>query len=192
MLNLGIKLFNKVLAINQGSRNLLAKYAGKSFYLNISGILHLKAIIDNNGFLGPCSTQTDYDSIITVPLDTATYWLDLDKIGLYKKINFSGDSLFGSELLEILANLHFSGLYNVSHSPIILTLANKIEQILKQLTSQVQLMYRNSTQSICEYLLYETEDLITNFEHERFCDNVDDLRDRTVHLEQQIARLSKI
>lgn len=185
---LSIKLFNKLLETNSGSRKRLSKYAEKSFCLMIMGF-NLMACIDNNGDLSQLISD-NYDVSIQIPLDSATYLVMPDKLDIYKKIKFSGDIAMGRELLEILTNLHFSGLYNVSNSPFMLILINKIHSILDMLKEQVKLMYNNTTLSIKEYLLYESEDLVTQFEHDTFCNNVDDIRERTVHLEHQIARFS--
>jgi len=186
---LSLKLLNKLLESNESGRSLLSKYAHRSFCLIVPGF-NIKALIDESGFLSHTIDDSQYDVSIHIPISSATYLVNNDKLELYKKIEFHGDSNLGRELLEIIANLHFSGLYNLSSSPFKLIIVNKLHHIFETIKQQIKLMRTNTSTSVREYLLYESEDLVTHFEHDSFCNEVDSLRERTVKLEHQIAGLT--
>ncbi len=183
-----LSLLNKILYYNESSLNLLTKHASKSFDLNAIGV-SIKALINHNGMFIPLEKMVEPTVRIIIPLSTATYLVDNDKLTAFRKILFDGDITFGRELLEIFSNLHLDGVY-AKTSPFNGMILSKLEQILIQIKQQLGLMTANSTNSVKEYLLYETEDLVTQHEMKDFCDSIDELSDRTNILQQQINLLS--
>ncbi|MCE3268040.1 MAG: hypothetical protein K0R49_292, partial [Burkholderiales bacterium] len=99
-----IKLINTILESNPGSRKLLANYYGLSFKLIFPGF-NISATCDIDGLL-IANNGINYDVIINIPPDSAVFLIDKDKLTLYKKISFNGNTSFGRELLEILSKLH--------------------------------------------------------------------------------------
>jgi ubiquinone biosynthesis protein UbiJ len=186
--NLAIKLINKILDSNQGSRKLLIHNSGKSFKINLVGF-SVAGKIDIDGYI-ISPDDKEFTVIINIPLDASTYLVDKDKIAIYKKIGFAGDTKFGRKLLEIIANLHLSGIYSQVNSPLALAALNQINNLIKIIQEFLGLMLNNATSSVKEYLLYETGDLITQHENTQFCDAVDDLRSDVDRLEQKIAKAS--
>lgn len=187
--NLVIKILNKILETNYGSRNLLAQHADKTFALLIAKI-SISAMINCNGFLIAIDEQPNYDISIDIPLSGASYLINQDQINLYKQIKFNGDINLGRQLLEIFSNIHFNGIYETSDSPLKTFIINQLYHTFSSLKKQAIFTTTNSINSICEYLLYETQDLITHFEHDKFCDDVDSLKQKTDKLEYNISRLS--
>ena len=185
---LTLKLINKILESNQGSRKLLIRDSGKSFKINLAGFC-ICSKIDIDGYLISPDDEK-FTVIINIPLDASTYLVNQDKLAVYKKINFAGDTKFGRKLLEIIANLHLSGIYSTVNSPLALAALNQISNLIKIIQESLGLMLNNATSSIKEYLLYETEDLITQYENTKFCDAVDSLRADVDRLEQKIVNLS--
>lgn len=182
-----LKIINQILKSNSGSLNLLTKYHGKSFKIN-TPLFSLNTVINSNGFLDN-SNSNQYDVTIEIPLNTATYIVNNDKIELFRKLKFTGDSELGKTILEIFANLHFSGLYSKFNSPIMLTIISQLNNFFTTIKQEISSISTNLVDSSKEYLLYETEDLITPFEHEKFCNEVDELRGKTDQLEHKINSL---
>jgi ubiquinone biosynthesis protein UbiJ len=178
---------NKILSHNQGSLSHLKKYQGKSFTLNVAGI-NLAATIDSDGLLIPSGSK-DYSVTILVPLATATYLLDQDKLEAFKKIIFTGDKHFGRDLLEILSNLHLAGIYEMQ-LPFGNFLLKQLSAILIRLKITLKLLAKNATTSVAEYLLYESEDIAERYEIEQFCNDVDELKSQLDRLTQRINLLA--
>ncbi|HLX53051.1 MAG TPA: hypothetical protein VKR58_03890 [Aquella sp.] len=183
---LAIKLLNLILKENTGSRKLLAKHPGKSFKLIFPGF-SISALCDIDGYL-IAHDSTNYDVIISIPLDSATFLIDKDKLAVYKKMSFNGDSAFGRELLEILSKLHLDGIYTRINSPLMLMVLNKFTDLIKIINNYLKFLASNSANTIKEYLTYETQDLITKFENDQFCNDVDEIKCQSEHLEQKIKQ----
>ena len=184
---LTIKLINIILKSNTGSCELLSKYSGRTFKLIIPGF-SISAACDIDGYLITPNTQ-NYDVIINIPLDSATFLIDKDKLAVYKKISFDGDNKFGRELLEILSKLHLDGIYTKVNNPIMLMALNKFTDLGKTITNYLKLLADNGANTLKEYLMYETQDIITRFENDQFCNDIDNLRSRSEYLEQQIKQV---
>lgn len=183
-----LKVFNKILTYNESSILLLKLKAGKSFKLNLPG-LSFSGLIDVDGLLTEPLTK-EYNVEITLPLMTASYLINQDKLATFKQISFVGDVALGREILEILSNLRFSGIY-ATLSPNILFLITPLNKIILSVKNSLLLLQHNATHSISEYLLYETEDLVTQYEIEEFCNAVDDLNNRVNLLNAHINLLSE-
>lgn len=183
---LAIKLLNIILSTNSGSRDLLAKYQGMTFKLMFPGF-NISAQCDIDGYF-IVYNLANYDVIINIPLDSATFLIDKDKLAVYKKISFNGNTGFGRELLEILSKLHLDGIYTKINSPLILLALNKFTDLIKVINNYLKFFASNGSNTLKEYLMYETEDIITRFENDQFCDNVDELKSKIEHLEQQIKQ----
>lgn len=181
-------IFNKILSSNEGSLNILRKYHGKSFKLNLIGF-HFSGLIEADGLITKPVDET-YTVEITIPLSTASYLIHQDRLATYKEITFHGDQAFGRELLEILSNLHFSGVYS-NASPVTLLFVNQFSKAIQAIKNNLSLIQSNVGTSVSEYLLYETEDLVTHYELEEFCNAVDELNSRTDRLTARINLLSE-
>jgi ubiquinone biosynthesis protein UbiJ len=182
-----IKLINLILKDNQGSRTHLAKYSAKSFKLIFPGF-SISALCNADGYLVIHNTS-DLDVVINIPLDSVTFLIDKDKLAVYKKISFIGDKKFGREVLEILSKLHLDGIYTKVNSPFMLIALNKFTDLIKFITNYIKHLSANSGNTLKEYLMYETQDIITRFDNDHFCHEVDEIKKRSEHLEQQIKKL---
>lgn len=182
-----LSLLNKILEHNEGSTNLLKHYSGKSFKLNLVGI-SISAFITESGLLQAVDENDEFNVDVFIPATTASYLVNQDKIDAFKKISFHGDIEFGRALLEIMANLHLSGLY-ANTSPAAGLMLSQLGKVINMLKEQMLLVGQNSTNSVTEYLLYESEDIVTRYEIQDFCDNVDDLNDRLNLINQRINNL---
>lgn len=182
-----LSLFNKILEHNEGSVNLLKHYSDKSFKLNLAG-MSITALIAQNGLLQTTDESDEFDVDVFIPAATASYLLNQDKLDAFKKISFHGDIEFGRALLEIMANLHLSGLY-ANASPSAGLMLSQIGKVINMLKEQMLLVGQNSSNSVTEYLLYESEDIVTRYEIQDFCDNVDDLNNRLNLINQRINNL---
>ena len=182
-----LALLNKILEHNEGSIDLLKQYSGKSFNLNLVGMT-ITANINDAGMLNVAENIENYTAGVFIPPATATFLVNQDKLEAFKKISFHGDVEFGRVLLEIMANLHLSGLYSNS-SPVAGIMLSQLGKIISTLKEQMLLVGQNSTNSVSEYLLYETEEVVTRYEIQDFCDNVDDLNNRLNLINQRINLL---
>lgn len=189
MINPVLIFINKTLETNEGSRLLLLQYKNKSFKINFN-LLSIAGMIGNHGYIEPVQNDT-IDVEITIPFSTATYLINQDKLEIFKKIIFTGDINFGRNILEIFSNLKFSGAY-ADASPLYLFLFNNLIKIFGIISTQVKLISNNASHSISEYLQYESEDLVTKYEMENFCNSVDDLNNRTNRLVAQIHLLTEL
>ncbi|MCC2625203.1 MAG: hypothetical protein K0R14_1076 [Burkholderiales bacterium] len=190
LLNLvAIKLINFILKDNHGSRAHLAKYAGKSFKLILPGF-SINALFDIDGYL-IINHLTSYEVIINIPLDSVTFLIDKDKLAVYKKISFVGNKKFGHELLENFSKLHVDGIYTKIHSPIMLIALNKFTDLIKFISAYLKRLPADSGNTLKEYLMYETQDIITRYENDSFCNDVDEIKNRYEYLEQQIKQFKQ-
>ena len=182
-----LSLLNKILEHNEGSINLLKHYHGKSFKLNLVGI-SIAALITDSGLLQVADESTEFNVDVFIPPTTASYLVNQDKLDAFKKISFHGDIEFGRAILEIMANLHLSGLYT-NTSPAAGLMLSQLGKVINMLKEQMLLVGQNSSNSVSEYLLYESEDIVTRYEIQDFCDNVDDLNNRLNLINQRINNL---
>lgn len=173
-----------VLASNTGARGLLAKHKGRNFKLMLPGF-SIAAVCDIDGYLLEHNLN-DYDVLIGIPLHSASFLIDQDKLSVYKKLSFSGDTTFAYELLEIFSKLHLDGIYTKLDSPVMLFALHKLTNLSRAITNYLQPLVANTNNTVKEYLLYETQDLVTRFENDQFCSDVDTLRSRSDRLEQQL------
>ena len=187
-MNNAVLLFlNKTLEFNEGSRNRLKAYTGKSFQIRLP-LLSLDAGISASGLLESAGTIT---ATIDIPFTAANYLIDKDKLAVFKQIIFSGDVVLGREILEILSGLKFTAGFYSNTDPLSMLVISKFVSVFTILKNQIKLLSYNATNSISEYLLYESEDLVTQYEMEDFCNNVDDLSTRTDRLNAKINLLMK-
>ena len=181
-------IFNKVMLLNESSIIKLKMHQGKSFQITLLGI-SFEALIDVDGSLIKPSSPNHTVKILA-PLSLATYLINQDQLNAFSQIKFIGDNSFGRELLEILSNLQLSAIYKENSLERSLIL-NKINQIIQFSKNNLHLLHCNISKSISEYLLYETEDLVTHYEIDEFCDEVDHLGNRVDILKARINLLLK-
>ena len=179
-----IAIINRILHSNEGSVRLLQQHYGKSFVITMP-FLSLHAQIDSDGLLIPPTGHETSTVVISIPLATATYLIDRDKLATFKHITCTGDADFGRKLLEIFSNLNIAAFYG-NESPTTLYAIAKLRTIITIFKQTISLLAHNASQSVVEYLLYETEDLITQYEMDEFCSGVDDLTERVNRLNAQI------
>jgi ubiquinone biosynthesis protein UbiJ len=180
---------NHVLELNNGSLAQLQHNSSKSFKI-IAPLWIVSGQIDRDGFICNENDDSSYNVVIHIPATISTYIVNQDKIAAFKQIKFEGDRAFGRELLEILANLNY-GVLNVSQNPMALFFQQQLLKVFTGLKDALQLIASNMTNSLTEYLLYESEDLITQYELKQFCDEVDSLDQRTNLLAAKLEYMQK-
>ncbi|MBP9743200.1 MAG: hypothetical protein KBD37_07580 [Burkholderiales bacterium] len=182
IINHGLLLgLNKVLKHNEGSQQLLKRYVNYSFKLSLAGFM-ICALIDNDGLMVEPPHNTCYTVEINLPLSCAAYLINQDKLAAFRQIYLQGNREFGFELLQILVNLNMP---SVTLSPALLFVITPFMQFIQALKDNLTLMRYNATTSISEYLLFETEDLVTRFELAEFCTAVDEL---TINVDRLMAQ----
>jgi ubiquinone biosynthesis protein UbiJ len=177
-----LSTINKILASNQGSCLLLRKYNGKSFVINIAGLINFSANITSDGLLVHRNDPDYTDTSIKINSTIAGTLLENNHPEMLKHITITGDKSFGLELLKILSNLEITEalMHNQSVSlSFVLSILGKFITIIK---NNLQLITRNTAQSIIEYLQYETTDIVGRHEIEQFCTSVDILKERADRL----------
>ncbi len=179
-------VLNKTLSNNESSLNSLKQHIYKSFKINFLG-LSLSAVINQDGVLSRYS-ETEFTVIINIPITASTYLINQNKIDLFKQLTFIGDKKFGRELLEILSKLNSYGLFS-TQSSFANILVNQLINLIKMIIAQIKLTSTNASQSISQYLLYETEDIADKYEIDKFCNAVDDVKARVELLNQRINLL---
>lgn len=192
--NILLPILNKLLRHNEGSRNRLKSYQGKSFNLNIIGF-YITGVINNEGFIARCNQDAnvdgDYDIAIIVPASIASYFIHNDKLEVFRQITFHGDTKFGRDLLEILSNLHFEGVY-ATLSPLNGLILQQLAKVFAGIKDYFILVNKNMATSVSEYLLYESRDIVTSLAIEEFCVEVDELKSRTDLLAKKVNQLITI
>lgn len=181
-----IDCFNYILNSNQGTKIELQPYAGRTFNINVMGIC-LSSKIKSDGSFDYYKESNNHDVEILIPMAATSYLIHKDQLATFKQLTINGDQAFGRKLLEILAKIHLTGFY--PKSPVFGVIILQIEKIITLIKEQILLTTRNGSQSISEYLLYETNDIVSRYEIETFCHNVDTLQEQTELLEQKINRL---
>lgn len=187
--NLIIKLLNNILINNQGSLNLLKKFNQQSFSISAIGLFKINAIIQEDGLLKDIDT-TDYTTYISIPLSISTYLLDNKQIEAIKNINIQGNKEFGMNILNIFSNLQLE--YNISSSSFANSIIfNILKNFINTIKSSIGIFIQNTGQSITEYIQYETQDIVSYYEIEQFCNNVDELKEKTELLLKRFNLLDK-
>lgn len=186
--NLLLSVLNKILLMNQASKQRLQSHVGNSFAIKFNGLSIIKAKIDIDGLLISVKNDNVFDVVIDIPIKSATYLINHDKLEIFRMIKFSGDKELVRSILEIITTLHFSGVYEGRSLETGFIMA-QIESMIKIVNEQLQLMLKNSINSVSEYLMYETEDIVTSYELEEFCDEIDDLRNQLDRLESRVNQL---
>jgi ubiquinone biosynthesis protein UbiJ len=186
MINPLLLILNKALLANESSRHLLAKHHNKNFQI-IFPAFSISAIISDSGLLDAYE-QNEYTSVIVIPLSAVNYFINHDKLELIKQISISGDKNFGLYILEVLSNINWHIIDNdkILSSGFII---NTISKFFIELKKQIELVGSNAITSVNEYLLYESEDLVTRYEMDDFCQAVDELNSRTDLLNARINSL---
>jgi ubiquinone biosynthesis protein UbiJ len=185
--NIVLSLLNKILLNNQGSMALLQKFSQQSFSINIVGTFSLNAIIKDDGLLQSIDTEV-YTTYINIPLSVSKYLLNNNQLDAIKDINIQGDKQLGMSILNILANLqltNIAGYSSLTNSIVYISLTNFINTIKNTL----QLIVYNTSQSISEYLQYETQDIVSKYEIEQFCNDIDELKEKTELLSKRFNLL---
>ena len=175
-------LLNKALISNESSQYLLAQHHNKTFRI-IFPIFSISAIIEKNGGLSICE-QNNVDTTIKIPISSINYFINQDKLAIIKQIDISGDKNFGLFLLELLSKLNWD---IISHDKI--PGSKILANFFISLNKQFHLIATNAVESFTEYLLYETQDLVTQYEMSDFCKEVDELNDRVDILKARINLL---
>lgn len=174
-----LSTINKVLATNEGSRLLLQKYSGKSLLISISGIISFSSNIDGDGYFSHYSNPDYTDTSIRINSTIAGTLLDNNQPEMLKHITISGNKSFGLELLKILANLEITEALLYSKSTPISVTFEILRKFITIIKNNLQLMTRNTSLSLTEYLQYETADIVSRYEIEHFCTSVDTLKEKT-------------
>lgn len=187
--SLMLTVINKILESNEGSRKLLIAFAKKSFCIKYCGIC-ITALIDIDGFLTEIANN-NYDVIIEIKPSSIDYLLHKDRIALLRSINFVGDKSFGMSLLSILTNIHYYGLYLITSYPLLNLFFSKLTQAISIIADYMKLLTNSFSISTSEYLLYETQDLITRYENDQLWTEIEDLNSRVDHLGENIRLIDK-
>lgn len=190
MNNSFLLLINKVLANNQGSLLLLKKYRGQTFSINIIGLINFRAIICNDGLLDEIDQNMPTSINMSIPLSIASEVIRNNKMAMLQKISFRGNKHDGIEILKIISNLQISEAILQTDSVWLALLIKTLNKFIGTLKNTLLLFGKNASQSISEYLQYESKDIVNQYEIEQFCDAVDTLRERTDTLIKRINVLN--
>lgn len=181
-----IDCLNFILSKNNHVKEELAKLVNCTFNINMVGFC-LSAMISNSGELSYYSELNSHDVEILIPLKASSYFIHRDSLTTFKQLTIIGNQKLGREILEILAKINLNNLY--PQSPLLGVIFLQVESFIDSVRNQIILMSRNSSQSISEYLLYETNDLVSSYEINEFCNQVDAINERSALLELKINRL---
>lgn len=181
------KTLNLILKDNIGSRKILEEYIGYSFSIIMLGFsMHSQIITD--GFITPTDSGTKPTCTIKIPISVASTLISKDKISAIKIIEITGDTSFAHKLLEVLSQLHLSGVY-LNQPPAVRAILRPLHQLAKYCHAQFKQISQNHAHSISEYLLYEKQTIVTSHEIEEFCQDVDKVKARTELINQKIKLL---
>ncbi len=185
--NIILSAFNKLLKNNEGSLLLLQKYAENNFSINVIGLCKVIAKIGADGFFYWDDSNTHTATII-IPFSITTHLIQQNQLEIIKKIQIEGNKQFGLELLQIFSKLNYKHipLTQGIHGAII---QNSLNNFLKTMQNTLKLIINNANTSISEYLQYETQSVIGYYEIQQFCNDVDELRERTNLLEKHLNQL---
>lgn len=185
-----IDLLNFTLKDNLGSVELFKNHANKSLVIKMIGVDFAFLITADGLFSNIINSQQPFDVEIYIPISIISYAIDHDQIKAFQKIQMVGDNALGRNILEVLSNLHFSGLYKTTN-PLAGMAIRQFISLLNAFKSQILLMGGNFGHSIAEYLQYEKHLIVSNYEIINFCDDVDELKSRTELLIKRFELLLK-
>jgi ubiquinone biosynthesis protein UbiJ len=182
-----IRLINRLL-INTDNCRRLAKYSNYTMEINIQNLTKIAFIINHDGSITRSYTKTITNQIIIDNLygvlSNKNYF---DKL---KFITINGDKKVVLDIMKILNTLDIYALY-IPDNVISQVMLNNTIELLKKLLTVIKNCYDSLTYSMGEYLQYETDIIVTRYEVNQFCDDVDLLYQRYIKLSTQIANLEK-
>jgi ubiquinone biosynthesis protein UbiJ len=183
-----IKIINNLL-VNTSSCNQLANYADEQLVISIHNLIKIAIIIKQDGSFMLCDKKDIKNQIIIDNfygiLANNNYF---DKL---KYITINGDKKVILDIMKILSNIGVYDLYVPNNVISQVFFSNAID-LLKKTLSIIKQSYESITYSMAEYLQYEKNIIVTSYEVNKFCDDVDDLSQKLIKLSKKISALEKI
>jgi ubiquinone biosynthesis protein UbiJ len=179
-----ITILNKILKHNLGSRIRLQEYSGKNFKLNWSAVTFI-GTIDNDGFIIN-SVNDDYAVIVTLPTLTPLHIFNQDQTSIFKQLAINGEVAFAKTLLDILTNLQFN-VIPTDLSPFQLLVWQQLMVLIKLIKRNGELFGSSISTSCAFHLLYQTKNVVSNYELTEFYQSVENLTLRTNKLLQIVS-----
>ena len=186
--NIFIKLINRLLVNSENCKH-LSKYMNQSLIISIKQLVTISLIINEEGLVNKCYDDNIRNQLVIENLygviSSSHY---LDKL---KYISINGDKKIVLDILKILSNLDIHDLYIPNNIVSQIAFSNALQLFSKFITI-IKNSYNSLLYSLSEYLQYEKDIIVTKYEVDRFCDEVDELNFKVTQLSKKISILEKI
>lgn len=185
--SLVIKALNLMLRANPQTQNKFKKLATKLIELKLP-LLRLNFIIAPDGSFEP-ENSVAADCEITIPISSSSYFLHHNQLQAFQNLQISGDKNLAKVFLETLATIDISNILYQHNSPALGILSVKIEKIMRQIIDYAQLINQNASLSTSQYIQYDAQIIVDKYQIDNFCNQVDELKERTDLLALRIERI---
>ncbi len=183
-----IKLINKLL-INSDNCKQLSRYANQCLIINVKHLIGISLVIDEDGLFkkydkNDISNELVVESFFGVISNTHYF----DKL---KYISINGDKKTVLDILKILSTLTIYDLYIPNNVVSQIVFSNCVN-LLSKFIAIMKDSYESLIYSMGEYLQYEKDIIVTKYEVNKFCDEVDEFNAKVIQLSKKITILEKI
>ncbi len=185
--SLVIKAFNLILNANPQTQTKLKKLATKLIELKLP-LFTINVIIAPDGTF-ESEDCVPADCSITIPISSSSYFLHHNQVQAFQNLLIQGDKNLAQDFIMILATLDISNILYQHNSPTLGILSIKIEKTLKQIINYAQLINKNASLSTSQYIQYEAQVIVDKYQIDNFCNQVDELKEKTDLLALRIERI---
>lgn len=129
------------------------------------------------------------DASLRIPLDALLEW-QANRIAARGRIVMEGDADCAMAVADVLGHSHLNAEDLLSRLVGDIA-AHRILQIWRDRQDRRHDRWQRLTETVTDYMQYETRLIVTKPELENFCQGVDTLRDDCARLEQRLSRFEK-
>ena len=183
-----IKAINLLLKANPQTQTKLKSLATKLVELKLP-FMTLNFIIAPDGSL-EAEDSAAPDCSIEIPFGSSSHLIHQDQLKTFQSIAIEGDKVLAKELMTILATLDASNVLYLHESPILGMFAVKLEKLLQGLVDYAKLVTQNAGLSTSQYVQHEAQIIADKYQIDDFCNQVDELKERTDLLTKRIERIN--
>jgi ubiquinone biosynthesis accessory factor UbiJ len=180
-----------LLAREPWARERLTPYAGKCVKLSC-GPVHIALMVQPDGLFAATSEAeaARFDVTIAVPLDAMPAFLQGGQAAVMKHVRIEGDAEFATTLAKLAEHLRWDPEEDLARvigdAP-----AHRVGRIARAVQEQAQRTGRNLLDSVAEYLLDESPQLVRRSALDAFNAELSKARDALARVEKRIERIER-
>lgn len=180
-------LINQTLDAEPALQGRLLPHAGKHVRLVLPGFAGLLKVTAS-GRVERVVAEAPHASL-RIPLDALLEWQS-DRIAARRRIILEGDSECALAVADILGHAHLNAEELLSRLVGDMA-AHRILKIWRDRQDRRSDRWQRLTETVTDYMQFESRLIVTKPEVEAFCHNVDHLRDDVARLEQRVTQCEK-